>query len=1164
MKKCFLLLSVTLFSLFAFTQPMISSFSPTSGAVGTSVTITGSNFDPVAANNIVYFGAVKAVVTAATATSLSITIPIGATYQPISVTTGNLTGFSSLPFLVTFSGGVPIMGGSFNNVVTIPTIFGSRNSLIMDMDGDGKPDISTLNNNGISTFSTFRNTSTPSATSFAPRTDYPTLGSTINFAASDLDGDGKPDITVCNGNGFHSVSFYRNTSTIGTISFTPKTDIPTGIQLFNLTIADIDVDGKPDIIFSGNANSFSILRNTSTPGNISFASKIDIPLTNLVNEITAADLDGDGKTDLGISLYNGSSPTQIRILKNTSIPNNFSFITVGDFASAGLAASLIFADFTGDNKPDMAIANYQATGSISIFKNTTTGGNIGFTTSVEFSAGDTPTDICSNDFDGDGLIDIGLVYYHTDSAVAVLKNNSSGGSISFASKVNYFVGLFSQSDISAGDIDGDGKPDMLATDKNGYLRIYRNKSNEPIITGFTPTTGITGTAVTINGFNFINVSGVRFGSIPASSFTVNSANSISATVASGESGNVSITASLGTGFLPGFTFGSPTIISFAPLSGLIGDTITITGTNFNSVPANNLVWFGAVKATVLSATANSLSVVVPVGASYKPISVTTNNLIGFSNTPFNVLFQGGGIVLAANSFAPKVDFTTGASCADSYVCDLNEDGKPELVTANVLTDKVSVFRNTSTSTSISFATKVDISSEFGPNHVIAGDLNGDGKPELVVSAGGNNKIRIFKNNSVAGGAINFSGGGSISLTFPGNQSPYESSLADFDGDGRPDIAVTNVSNPGLIYIFRNTSTVTALSFAERSEIATGLFAFGITTGDIDGDGKTDIVVTNYGVNNISVLRNTTPTGNGNFSFTKIDLPTGVSPYSISIANMDADTKPDLVIANSGSNTISVYKNLSSVGIIQFLAKVDYNTGTSPQESSVADLDGDGKVDIAVVNKNSNTVSVFRNISTLTNIVLAPKVDYATGIQPVGIFSADLNGDAKPDMAIANVSAGSVSILKNKIANPDTVNICPGGSTALLSNLSGATYQWQVNTGTGFVNISDNVNYTGTATNTIQLNNIPSAWTGYQYSCLVNGNNGNITEVRFSNVWTGTINSSWENPANWSCGTIPDINTDVVINSGTIVINSNVTIRSLTLATGVNLTINSGYTLTITH
>src|SRR5690349_4311223 len=107
-RNCALLKSLFVFASFLFTnfliaQPVVNSFSPASGPVGTTVTITGSNFSAMAGDNIVFFGAVKAPVTAATSTSLTVKVPTGATYQPITVTTNGLTGYAPKPFNVTFS-----------------------------------------------------------------------------------------------------------------------------------------------------------------------------------------------------------------------------------------------------------------------------------------------------------------------------------------------------------------------------------------------------------------------------------------------------------------------------------------------------------------------------------------------------------------------------------------------------------------------------------------------------------------------------------------------------------------------------------------------------------------------------------------------------------------------------------------------------------------------------------------------------------------------------------------------------------------------------------------------------------------------------------------------------------------------------------------------------
>jgi hypothetical protein len=143
-------------------------------------------------------------------------------------------------------------------------------------------------------------------------------------------------------------------------------------------------------------------------------------------------------------------------------------------------------------------------------------------------------------------------------------------------------------------------------------------------------------------------------------------------------------------------------------------------------------------------------------------------------------------------------------------------------------------------------------------------------------------------------------------------------------------------------------------------------------------------------------------------------------------------------------------------------------------------------------------------------------------------------------------------------------ICPGASTMFSINLPGTTYRWQLNTGSGFADLTDDINYTGTNTPNVQLNNLPSSCYGYQYRCVVDGVSSNVVYLTFSSTWNGLADNLWENPANWSCGALPDANTDVIINSGTVILNSNAIIRSITLSTGVDFTVSPGVTFTMTH
>ena len=192
-----------------------------------------------------------------------------------------------------------------------------------------------------------------------------------------------------------------------------------------------------------------------------------------------------------------------------------------------------------------------------------------------------------------------------------------------------------------------------------------------------------------------------------------------------------------------------------------------------------------------------------------------------------------------------------------------------------------------------------------------------------------------------------------------------------------------------------------------------------------------------------------------------------------------------------------------------------------------------------------------NFIVLTGLSCA--TDYLFRVQ--NICNSSDTGNYSPPSGFSTLSCISIGT---------SGQLCPGGSTTLSINLSGSTYQWQLDTGSGFADIVDNSNYTGTNTPYLKLNNIPSAWYGYQYRCVVDSLNSNPVILTFTNSWIGTADSSWENPANWSCGELPDENTDVIINGGTVIVNSNPDIRSLTLNTSVNFTVNPNFIFTINH
>lgn len=144
------------------------------------------------------------------------------------------------------------------------------------------------------------------------------------------------------------------------------------------------------------------------------------------------------------------------------------------------------------------------------------------------------------------------------------------------------------------------------------------------------------------------------------------------------------------------------------------------------------------------------------------------------------------------------------------------------------------------------------------------------------------------------------------------------------------------------------------------------------------------------------------------------------------------------------------------------------------------------------------------------------------------------------------------------------SFCPGSNVVLNAQLSGSGYQWQLDSGSGFSNITNNAVFSGSGTQSLQINNLPSSWYGYRLRCVVDGINTVATTIRIANSWTGAVDGAWENSANWGCGSVPDAYTDVTIGSGTVVLNSNTVIRSLTLSPGVIFIVNPGVILTITN
>ncbi len=457
-------------------------------------------------------------------------------------------------------------------------------------------------------------------------------------------------------------------------------------------------------------------------------------------------------------------------------------------------------------------------------------------------------------------------------------------------------------------------------------------------------------------------------------------------------------------------FAQPVITSFDPLSGPVGTTVTISGENFNAMPANNIVFFGATMTEVTAGTDSVLTVTVQEGTTYDYITVTDLDagLTAYSTLPFITTFTCD-TTIDSTSFDEKIDSSTGTQPLKVSTGDLDGDGKPDIITANYSSNTVSVLKNTSTAGNISFDTKEDFTTGSGPGAAATGDLNGDGKPDIATANDWSQSVSVLKNTSTPG-TISFAS----KADFPAGNSLTNISIADIDGDGRPDIIITNPGGGGTnTSVMRNIGTAGSISFDSPVNLVTGEWPSSISIGDIDGDGKPDIAVTSNFSTFVTVLRNTSTPGNISFA-AKDDYTTSGDPTGGTIGDIDGDGKLDIIVTNGNTPTVSVFKNTSTPGAISFAPKADFATGSYPLGPATGDIDGDGKPDIAVANLSANTVSVLKDTGTAGNISFAAKVDYTTGSSPLKVLIVDLDGDGKPDLAAVNQYSNSVSVLRNNL------------------------------------------------------------------------------------------------------------------------------------------------------
>ena len=462
--------------------------------------------------------------------------------------------------------------------------------------------------------------------------------------------------------------------------------------------------------------------------------------------------------------------------------------------------------------------------------------------------------------------------------------------------------------------------------------------------------------------------------------------------------SLTVTASQGTGQLATTTYleasGVPNIYSL---------TATVPG-NGNTLPTGMVSFVDASNGNAVPGTAALTS---EPGAGFTGSSLLPVASLNSGNTVLTADFNGDGIldlvILGNDTISVLLGHGDGTFTAAPYpsselpgaiaVGDFNGDGIPDLAVAPVLDEGSSEVLlgkgdGTFTIAKGSFGIANGTSTS---NSIAVGDFNGDGNLDVVETCASVDdqpcNLLLIQFGNGDGTFVQSSGIPGIPLDFSGSQSV---AMGDFNGDGQPDLAVTNSGANGVNVFLNHEGGLTAVSAIP----ATGDSPSSIATADFNGDGKLDLAVANSGSNNVTILL-----GNGDGTFTAAASPaTGTAPNSIAVADFNGDGVPDLAVANAGSSNVTI---LLGNGDGTFTAAAGPAADTGSMSVVAADFNGDGKQDLVVANSADSSATALLaetalTIATVNNISL---VGVGTHLVKA-IYSGDANYGGSTSAAVS--------------------------------------------------------------------------------------------------------------------------------------------------------------------